>query len=532
MMIKNFTEKLGSLFTSKEETRHLVESKNLIQKIKIREEKNRMEELSYLKQELNTTFSYHIMENEQIDSSYDGKIILNLDFFTDYRKFPKYADGLRGNINQTNQSDGIVHGTLMKKVQEETLMEQGIKGKIINFEIYNTLFYDNNKTMESPFSGTPIKNYSSKDNFGKIEMEYHLEVTEVREKLKQLMPKSEININLSIDNILPTEKQLLKEIYSYLGIETNVYDIQLLKNNGFSNIQIEELKTKVKKNITIKNFDILFNLAKNGIKINMSGGNNNKKLLTTRMFNNIINLQKEKYSEILNINDLMKQITDQEIKELYYSSFVENPEDLQNLIKDDFGSNEEKFFIQKKLIDNFDVFLQNNNQTQAETTHKNSYNITSYYDTLPKKEQDLIKKNFSIMENVDISNGLPVYDKENEQIKYINGISYILSEISKVKKENPERFKKIDEIKNKIDTIVLDKNSIPLKTTIEINNLFKQIMEIKNQYNIKERLFFSHHNFSGYYINNDLMKQMFYINNQDIGRTSEVTAYKSRDLNF
>lgn len=57
-------------------------------------------------------------------------------------------------------------------------------------------------------------------------------------------------------------------------------------------------------------------------------------------------------------------------------------------------------------------------------------------------------------------------------------------------------------------------------------------MEIKNQYNIKERLFFSHHNFSGNYINNDLMKQMFYINNQDIGRTSEVTAYKSRDLNF
>lgn len=531
MMIKNFADKLGSLFSSKEETQYLVESKTLIQKIKNREEKRNLQEVEILKEQLNSIYTKHIMEKEQLDKDYSGKIILNLDFFTDYTKFPKYANVLKNNIEQIKRNEGFSHGTIMKNVQEKTLREQGITGKIINFEVYNTLFYENNKSMESPFSGTPIKNYSTKDKFGKIEFDYHLEITDIREELKKVMPKAEINLNFSMDGLLFSEKQIASEIYKFLGIETNVYDIQFLRQKGFSNEQINEVRNKVITGIMIKNFNELFNLAKQGIKINISAGNNDKNLLTTRMFNNIIKLQKEKYSHLSNMEDFINLIEEKEIRELYFSSFVENPEDLQNLINSGFGSEEEKTFIQKKLIDNFYIFLKNSNQMQSETTHKVRYNLTAYYDTLPKKEQDLIKKNLSIMENVDIGNGIPIYDKETQTIKYINGVSYVLTEIQKVKKENPERFRKIDEIKNKIDNLVLEKYSIPIDLTIKINNLFKEIIKIKEEYGIKERILFSNNNFSADYKNNDLIKQMFYIEDERLGRTSEVTAYKSRDYN-
>lgn len=534
MIIKNFADKLGSLFSStdKEEIKSLVETKILVQKIKNRENNNNLEEVYNLKEKLNNSYAKYVMEKEKLNENYEGKIILNLDFFTDYTKFKKYEHILRPNIEQTKANGGVPHGTLMKKVQERTLKEQNIEGRIINFEFFNSLFYENNKSMESAFSGTPIKDYSTKENFGKIEMEYHLEVTDIRNELKKLMPKAEINLNFSMNGIIRSEKQISNEIYKHLGIQTNVYDNQLLKANGFTDEQILELRNKVYTNIMVKNFNTLFSLAKKGIKINISAGNNDKELLTTRMFNNLIKLQNEQYSYINNIEDLIITMKDEEIIKAFYSSFISNPEDLKEKMEKGFESEGEKEYVTKKLIDNFNIFLNNNIQTQAQTTHKVRYNLTAYYNTLPKKEQDLIKKNLSIMENVDIGNGIPSYDKERGKIIYTNGVSYVLSEIEKIANEKPERFEKINKIKENIDYLVLDKTSIPIQLTIQINNLFKEIEKIKNEYGITERILFSNHNFSSNYQNNDLIKQMFYIENQRIGRTSEVTAYKSRDYNY
>lgn len=544
MFIKNLGEKFGSFFSSSKnaneiinETEYLLDSKKIVDDIIKLENDNNLDEANLKKTELVNMYAKHLIKTNELTSNYSGKIILNIDYFSDYEKHKKYKDELKRNIEQT-KTIGLSHGVSMKNIQEKVLKNQGIDGKIFNFEVVYKLFYDSVRTLDNPFTSTPIRDFSSKDKFGEPNISYPIDVTELSLVLKKMLPNAEINLNLSLSNIIAKDKQLISDMLKTEKINTNIYDVNVFYEKGYSENQVIQLSKQSELNIIRENIDKVFSLAKNGIKVNMSRGNNVVDMKNRDIFNSLTKIQKEKYPETTKIEELLSNLTDKEVKTIFYSTFIENEEDLEMHTNTKFETKEEKNKMLVELLNQYKYFKQNISKKSYDL-HRNRYYVTQFYSGLNDKEKSLIKKNFSILESVDYFQSGSLYNSEGTEVSKYNGLTYNLTEIKKVKKEKPERFEKINEVKNKIEYLLIDKenggktsvSTIPLELTVKINNLFKEIEKIKETYQVKERLFFSDYNFPFDYRNNDLVKQMLYIDETNIGATSDITAYNSRTYN-
>lgn len=536
MFLKNISEKFGSLFSFENteelinESTHLLHSKQIIEEIRTFENNNDISNLNLKKQELINTYAKHLIEKNNLDKNYKGKIILNIDYFSDYKKHSKYKEQLKENIKQ-NEKTGMSHGAKMQEVQEKTLEALGIEGKIFNFEVVNNIYNDSIRTVDSPFITTPIKEFSSKDKFGKPQLDYPMDVTELSLVLKELLPNAEINLNLSISNILMKEKQIIRKMMEKTNIDSNVYDLKTFEEKGFNQEKIDDLIKEAKNGVIIDNIKKVFDIAKKGIKVNMSGGNNAVVMQHKELYNNVLEIQKEKYSNIIKIDELLLSLTDKELKTIFYSSFINDEKDLEVHTSEGFDDDNIKRKMILEIKNQYLYFKEQHNKNRYEI-HKNRHYVTLYYNSLKEDEKKIIKKNFSIFESVDFYGAISDYNEKGEVVERFNGLQYNLKEIKTLKNEKPKAFAEIDVIKNKIENLLInDTKSVSFNKTIEFNNLLKEIQNVKEKHNIKSRLFFSDYNFPFDFENNDLIKQGIYLDNDYIGETSEITAYHSRSLN-